>query len=234
MLDTLFPPRCAGCPIFCRELFCARCASGVLPLSFPYCRRCAEPFDPRAFHDPLCRSCREAKTNFDCARAAWLYEGAARGAIHKLKYDGKTALAERLAPILCRTVRNDDTLQLVRFDLIAAVPLHARRQRKRGFNQSELLAQSLSQELDVPFGRALERTRATPSQVGLNRRERQSNIQGAFAMAPECKLAPNARVLLVDDVFTTGATLRECATVLKRAGAQSVCAVTLARQSAPS
>ncbi|BCM90009.1 hypothetical protein IAD21_01860 [Abditibacteriota bacterium] len=233
LLDVLFPPRCAGCPTFCRKLFCRKCAPTVLKLRPPYCRVCAEPFDPVAYHDPLCLSCRSAKTNFDFARAAWLYEGAPRGAIHRLKYGGKSALAARLAPVLSRTVREEDALKTIRFDCVAPVPLHARRERKRGFNQSELLARAVADELGVALGRALERTRATPPQVGLNLKERQVNVRGAFALSPGFELPPNANILLVDDVFTTGATLRECATVLKRAGAGSVCAVTLARQSAP-
>lgn len=233
MLDVLFPPRCAGCRTFCRQLFCDKCVYTILKIRPPYCSICAEPFDALAYHDPLCRSCREAKTNFDCARAAWLYEGATRAAIHRLKYDGKSALAARLAPVLSHTIRADDTLNSICFDCIAPVPLHKRRERKRGFNQSELLARSLAQELEVPFGNALQRTRATPPQVGLNLKERQSNVRGAFTITPGFTSPPNAHVLLVDDVFTTGATLRECATVLKKAGAKSVCAVTIARQSAP-
>ncbi len=233
LLDALFPPRCAACGVFGRELFCKKCATTVFKLSPPYCQICAEPFDPLAYHDPLCRSCREAKINFDCARAAWSYAGAPRGAIHRLKYAGKSALAPRLAPVLSHTVQDDATLRTLRFDCIVPVPLHARRERKRGFNQSELLAQSLGQELQMPFAHALQRTRATPPQVGLNLKERQSNVRGAFALSPQFQLPPDAYILLVDDVFTTGATLRECATVLKRAGAKNVCAVTLARQHAP-
>ena len=232
-LDALFPPRCAGCPAFCRTLFCPKCAPTALVQLPPFCRVCAEPFDPLAYHDPLCTICRNAKINFDCARAAWVYEGAPRNAIQRLKYGGKSALAVRLAPALGRTVRGDDTLSPVRFSCVAPVPLHTRRERKRGFNQSELLARALGRELEVPCARALMRTRPTPPQVGLPARARQENVRGAFALAPKFQLPADAHVLLVDDVFTTGATLRECATVLKQAGAKSVCAVTLTRQNAP-
>lgn len=181
----------------------------------------------------MCATCRSAKVNFDCARAAWIYDGAPRRAIHRLKYNGKSALAARLAPSLARTVRSDETLQSIAFDYVAAVPLHPRRERKRGFNQSELLARCLARELDVPFERMLCRTRATPPQVGLGLKERAQNVRDAFALAPRVSVPAGAQVLLVDDVFTTGATLRECAVVLKRAGARTVCAVTLVRHSKP-
>lgn len=199
----------------------------------PFCGVCADPFDPLAFHDALCPTCRTAKTNFDCARAAWVYTGAPRRAIHRLKYNGKSALAARLAPALVQAVREDATLNALRWSCVAPVPLHSRRERRRGFNQSEFLARALAKELEVPFRHALKRTRATPPQVGLHAKERQKNVLGAFALAPGFAVEPDAHILLVDDVFTTGATLRECAAVLKSAGAANVCAVTLARQSSP-
>ena len=232
-LDALFPPRCTSCAAFCSQRFCSKCAPTALALVPPFCRVCAEPFDPLARHDALCATCREAKINFDCARAAWIFGGAPRNAIHRFKYRGKSALATRLVPALSETVRADATLSVLPFDWVVPVPLHARRERRRGFNQSELLARALAPELGVPFQCALERTRATPPQVGLSGKERQQNVRDAFALAPRFDLAFGARVLLVDDVFTTGATLRECAIVLKNAGAGSVCAVTLARHIAP-
>ncbi len=231
-LDALFPPRCAGCFAFCRAPFCARCApTARVPLP-PFCRVCGHPFDPGAFHDALCADCREAKSNFDCARAAFLFEGAPRLAIHRFKYNGKSALGERLAPFLHRVLERDETLRDLRFDYIAPVPLHARRERKRGFNQSEVLARALAPSINVAFAHALVRTRPTTPQVGLRAKERVNNVRGAFSVAPKFELPTGAFVLLVDDVFTTGATLRECAKVLRRAGAATVCAVTLARQNA--
>ena len=232
-LDALFPPRCTSCRAFCSNRFCLKCAPTAMRLKPPFCRVCAEPFDPLARHDALCQMCRDTPVGFDCARAAYLYSGAPRDAVHRLKYNGKSALAERLAPALGEAVCRDANLSAVHFHWIVPVPLHARRERKRGFNQSELLARALARELDVPFQHALNRTRATPPQVGLKADERQKNVRGAFALSPRIQLPRGAQILLVDDVFTTGATLRECAAVLKRAGAQNVCAVTLARQNSP-
>lgn len=231
-LDTLFPPRCCACPAFCAERFCPRHAPTAIALAPPFCLVCAEPFDPLARRDARCRTCREAKHSFDVARSAWIYDGAPRDAIHRFKYEGKTALAARLAPAMADLLLHDETLrQHSPFDCLVPVPLHARRQRRRGYNQSELLCNALSRQTEIPVRILLERTRATRPQVGLNLKARGDNVRGAFALHP--RFAGDVRglhILLVDDVFTTGSTLRECAAVLKRAGAGSVCAVTLARQ----
>jgi len=234
-LDTLFPPRCCACPAFCAERFCPRHAPTAIPLAPPFCRVCAEPFDPLARHHPLCRTCREAKHSFDVARSAWIYDGAPRDAIHRFKYGGKTALAARLAPAMADLLLHDETLrEHGTFDYLVPVPLHARRQRKRGYNQSELLANALARQIEIPARHLLERTRATRPQVGLNAKARGENVRGAFSLYPRfAGDVRGSRVLLVDDVFTTGSTLRECAAVLQRAGAQSVCALTLARQISP-
>jgi len=176
-----------------------------------------------------------AKYSFDVARSAWIYDGGPRLAIHRFKYGGKSALAARLAPAMADLLRNDEMLrEHGAFDCLVPVPLHARRQRKRGYNQSELLARALSRQTEIPARLLLERTRDTRPQVGLNHKARGDNVRGAFAL--HSRFAGDVRglrVLLVDDVFTTGSTLRECAGVLQRAGAQSVCALTLARQISP-
>lgn len=232
-LDALFPPRCSACPRFSRARFCSRHAPTAVPLKPPFCRVCGSPFDPLAKHDPLCAPCREAKHSFEAARSAWVYDGAPRDAIHRFKYGGKSALAARLAPVLLDLLSTDDVLSGHEFDGVVAVPLHPRRERKRGFNQSELLGRALARELEVPFLPLLRRIRATPPQVGLSAKERGQNVQGAFALSPRETEPVNQRILLVDDVYTTGSTLRECAAVLLRAGAPSVCALTLARQVGP-
>lgn len=232
-LDALFPPRCCACPAFTRARFCARHAPTALPITPPFCRVCAAPFDPLARRDARCAACREAKDSFQVARAAWIYDGAPRDAIHRFKYGGKSALAARLAPALLDLLRSDETLCDLTFDCLVPVPLHPRRERKRGFNQSELLARALAKELALPAKNALQRTRATPPQVGLDAKARGHNVLGAFALHPRARGVQDQRILLVDDVYTTGSTLRECAGVLRRAGAQTVCALTLARQVSP-
>ena len=231
-LDALFPPRCSACPRFTRACFCPRHAPTAMPLTAPFCRVCAAPFDPLAKHDERCADCRDFPLAFNAARASWIYAGAPRDAIHRLKYGGKSALAERLAPALLDTLRSDDILSLVPFDCLVAVPLHRRRQRKRGFNQSDLLARALARQLEVPFLPLLQRVRATPPQVGLDAKARRENVRGAFTLRPGAEKVP-PYVLLVDDVYTTGSTLRECANVLKTGGAEIVCALTLARQTTP-
>jgi competence protein ComFC len=231
-LDALFPPRCSACSRFSRARFCAQHAPTALPVAPPFCRVCASPFDPLAKHDEKCADCRNAIHSFEAARAAWLYAGAPREAIHRFKYGGKSALATRLAPALLDLLRSDEVLSQHFFDCVVAVPLHPRRERKRGFNQSDLLARALARQLDVPSLALLQRIRATPPQVGLDAKARSQNVLGAFALHPRAQ-ATNQRILIVDDVYTTGSTLRECAAVLKKGGALSVCAVTIARQVSP-
>ncbi len=232
-LDALFPPRCSACSSFTRARFCPRHAPTALPISPPFCRVCAAPFDPLAKRDAQCAVCRKAKDSFQVARAAWVYDGAPRDAIHRFKYGGKSALAARLAPALLDLLHLDEALSQIDFDIVVPVPLHPRRERKRGFNQSELLARALAKELALPAANLLQRTRATPPQVGLDAKARTHNVRGAFALDPRSGDITGQRILLVDDVYTTGSTLRECAGVLNRAGAQTVCAVTLARQVSP-
>jgi ComF family protein len=156
-----------------------------------------------------------------------------REAIHRLKYQEKTALAPRLAPFLAETITTDAALQAFKPDWIVPIPLHPRRLRQRGYNQSFLLARELGRSLEVPVAQLLQRQRNTPPQVGLKRADRAKNIKDAFIIdgAAFAGIGGSRRCfLLIDDVFTTGATLNEAAHILKKAGATEVCALTLARQ----
>lgn len=230
-LDALFPPRCCACARFERSTFCARHAPSAVPILAPFCRVCQTPFDPLAFHDEFCADCRDDNA-LEVARAAWAYAGAPRAAIHRFKYEGKAALAPRLANAMLAAWQEDATLGALHFDGLCCVPLHPRRQRKRGFNQSLLLARALSRQTQVPTRDLLQRVRATTPQVELSAKERSQNVRGAFALRRGAQVKGQT-ILLVDDVFTTGSTLRECAHVLRRAGAHSVAALTLARQVSP-
>ncbi|HEX8464214.1 MAG TPA: ComF family protein [Abditibacterium sp.] len=234
LLDALFPPRCCGCAEWSRMPFCARCQPKLRPLKPPFCECCATFFDPLSFPAALCASCREKAPGFRAARSAFLFEGPVRHAIHRFKYAEKSALAARLAPFLVEIWRGDPILSAFLPDYLVPVPLHPSRHRKRGFNQSFLLARELGRSEGVPVALLLRRTRATAPQVDLDRPARAKNVRDAFAVAPDvAKRAQSlrgARVLLIDDVFTTGATLGECARALRKAGASEVCALTLARQ----
>ncbi len=231
-LDALFPPHCAGCAAWSRAVFCETCLPLLRPIRAPFCDGCGEPFDPLAHAAPICARCRAKAPTFRAARAAFAFDGPLREAIHRLKYRQKSALAPRLAPLLWRALENDPFLRDFHPDFLVPVPLHRARLRKRGFNQSLLLARELSLLLGVPTRELLQRTRNTPPQVGLKGDARAKNVRGAFDLSSRAAALnglQGARILLVDDVFTTGATLGEAAKILLGAGAGEVCALTLAR-----
>ncbi len=237
VINAIFPPRCAGqqhgCELWSRALFCAACAKTLLPISSPFCMVCGAPFDAQLQSAELCAQCRanryHAAPPFEASRSLYVFDGAIRQAIHRLKYEGKTALAAPLSHLM-RDYLTTSSTRFVETSVlthIVAVPLHARRQRSRGFNQSELLARELAKRIDVPHQQILRRTRPTTPQVELSLRERATNVQGAFALQPNVNI-DGARILLIDDVHTTGATLKECAQVLKAGGAAKVFCLTLA------
>ncbi len=156
-------------------------------------------------------------------RAFGRYEGALREAVHALKYRGKLGLVEPLGWGLAEVVAQEPRLCGV--DAVVPVPLHPRREAQRGFNQAEELARVVSARLGRPVRRALVRVRDTPSQTELDEEQRRRNVREAFAVRGR---VGGLRLLLVDDVVTTGSTLGECAAVLRRAGAEDVCAVAVA------
>ena len=231
-LDAIFPPRCGGCGRFSKRVFCLNCQRRAVALRAPFCLRCGHPFDPLACSSDLCADCHKHPSPLSIARAAWIFGGPPREAIHRLKYARKWALGARLAPFLAQILENDQQLRAFHPTLLAPVPLHKARHRARGFNQSEILATELSKLCALPVAPILMRVRATPPQVGLDATQRQLNVRDAFAVsgAPASQTLENQRVLLIDDVFTTGATLRECARALRKNGASQVGALTLARQ----
>ncbi len=159
-----------------------------------------------------------------------------REAVHHLKYGGKSALAARLAPFLSQALLDDAVLRDFSPQFLVPIPLHRTRLRKRGFNQSFLLASELGRILGVEVQELLIRARDTTPQVELGRADRAKNVRGAFAIDKKVQktgVVPDwqgARVLLIDDVFTTGATLGEAAKILQGAGAGEICALTLGRQ----
>lgn len=168
-------------------------------------------------------------THFDLCRSYGFYEDPLRKVLHRFKYGKRTRLGSRLAGLLYEQWLTSPCLHQA--EILLPAPLHHRRQRARGFNQSKLLAKHLSQMIHLPLeSRALERTRNTASQTGLSPRQRRLNVSGAFRVRKPASIR-GRNCLLIDDVFTTGATLNEMARVLSEAGANKVLALTLARVS---
>ena len=239
-LDALFPPRCGSCSRFSQAIFCARCASQLRPIVEPCCACCGQPFDPLARGDEVCARCRQHPPAFERARAAWVFEGPPRQAIHRFKYNRRFAFAPRLARAIAASPAARAMLERWQPHLLVPVALHASRARARGFNQSALLARELGAIFDLPALELLQRTRRTPPQVGLDLQARRKNVRRAFIVDENLWNKTNveinlsgARILLIDDVFTTGATLDECARALRKSGASAVGALTIARQQQP-
>jgi ComF family protein len=167
--------------------------------------------------------CRESLVNFDAAYSFGSYEGPLRKLIHIFKYGKVESLARPLSRFLLQSLPLEH-----RFDLILAMPMHWRKHWERGFNQAELLAQPVARRYGLKLATNLRRRRYTKPQAGLSEAKRRENLRNCFRVVQPQQVA-GQRVLLIDDVFTTGATLRAAAAALKSAGASYVCALTLAR-----
>ena len=218
-IDLLFPPRCGGCQT-AGSLWCAACRAAAQSIEPPWCEKCGEPF----VTDRLCANCRNHPLAIEKIRSVALFDGVLRQAIHRFKYERLSGLAEPFGNMLA------DYWQASQLsaDWLIPVPLHPSRERDRGYNQSELLARYLARRVAVPVsGKGLRRTRATAVQMTLNAAERRQNVAGAFECV-EVRVR-GARVVIIDDVGTTGATLDACAQAVLKAGAVSVMGLTLAR-----
>ncbi len=205
---------------------CAECLSSPVPHDAEHrCAGCNTPFinayplDSRG----LCAACRSGLRGFDRAFSFGFYEGPLRSLIHLFKYGGMTPLARRLGDCLCRAVDENES-----FDFVVPVPLHWRKRWRRGFNQADLLARQIAARRGTFVVRALRRKRSTATQAGLASAGRKRNVAGAFLLRSGADVR-GKRILLVDDVMTTGATANACAAALKRGGARSVSLATLAR-----
>lgn len=227
LLDLLLPPRCLKCgaAVGGDGALCAGCWGRIRFLGKPCCGCCGLPFDIELGDDALCANCLREEPPFNRARAALLYDEESRPLILAFKHGDKL----QLAPALGRFMRNAGAELLVEADALVPVPLHWTRLFMRRYNQAAVLAHAIA-ALGGPATGAdwLRRRRATPSQGRRNRAERRRNVAGAFALK-RGQSVRGKRIVLIDDVLTTGATAAECARVLLKAGAWRVDVLTLAR-----
>ncbi len=230
LFNLVFPDDCRICeaPLtsISRIPVCDSCLSSPEPLQADiFCQACRTPFvDSYALNDHgLCTVCRESLANFDSAYSFGSYEGSLRNLIHLFKYGKIESLARPLSQSLLRAIPLDQN-----FDVVIAMPMHWRKQWERGFNQAQLLAQPIAKRYGLKLSTNLRRRRYTKPQAGLTESQRRDNLKDSFCVRNAEQLQ-GKRVLLVDDVFTTGATLRAAAKTLKNANAAHVSALTLAR-----
>ncbi len=232
VLDALLPPRCLGCGtmVDAPGTLCMACWNKAQFISAPHCNRCGLPFElaqDAAGPVVTCAACIANPPRFDRARAAMRYDDQARNLVLRFKHADATHAAPGYASWMARAGAD----LLANCDVIAPVPLHRWRLLWRRYNQSALLAHAIGRMAAKPvIADLLVRHRATPSQGRMGRNQRFQNVAGAFALKPaHADGVRGRRVLLVDDVMTTGATVAECAKVLRRAGAQAIDVLTLAR-----
>lgn len=225
--DLLFPKVCVGCGCL-GTYFCPKCIANIGQGEL-VCPTCERPAVGGKAH-PLCKK----RYGLDGLWSLGVYQNPLRKAIQKLKYKFVRELGEVLVNLMVEywAKHTPQFIEEIKKDkgegwVIIPVPLHTFRQNYRGFNQASLIGQLLSRKLGLEYSEALKRVKDTKQQVGLQSKLRKENIKGAFTLTKTYTL--NSNILLIDDVWTTGSTLKECCWVLKRAGVQKVWAITLAR-----
>src|SRR3712207_3980331 len=218
LADLFYPQRCVGCDRRASDVLCRECFEALPRIGHPTCARCGMP---TAFETLACDECKGVDFGFESARAPLRYTGVGKEIVHTLKYEGYTRVAERLAaPLMFGVLDAGD-----RFDAVVPIPLHRSRLRRRGFNQAELLARGVARKINAPVSGTLQVVRRIRDQVELSAAGRRANVAGAFRARDRVR----GRVLLIDDVFTTGATMSACFETPLVAGAKEVHALSLCR-----
>lgn len=234
LASVIFPAPCRICSetlVTASPIpICAACLNSFEPLTGPACELCGRPFLSAVAMEarqPLCLACRRGVYGFDVARSYASYNDPMASAITLLKYQQVTRLGSWFAARLAELVTKEP--QELAADVVVPVPLHPARQRERGYNQAELIARPLAKQLRLPLGPyLLVRIKPRPDKHRLSRQERWHTVRGAYVLREGARV-DKLRVLLVDDVLTTGATLDSCSRALRKAGAARVIGLTVAR-----
>lgn len=227
----IFPPQCPGCSEilhpFDGQIFCRACNDKINFIKGGICTICGTTFPDSPAENHLCGECLEKKPYFSYARAVFSYENIILNAIHRFKYKRNMSIGEIMSFLMADFSFPD--IEFTDYSLIIPVPLHIKRLRERGFNQSLILANAMGEKRQIPVNFSLlKRRKFTTTQASSNRKERKQNIKGAFEVSDENKIK-GRNIILIDDVYTTGATVNECAKTLIKAGAKKISALTLAR-----
>ena len=231
LADIIFPSRCVVCGIVLsnneRIRICSECLSRISFVKAPICSCCGLPFVNYEGTDHLCGECTSSKQYFSVARSVGKFEEPLLDVIHQFKYKGKIAVGGTLGRLMAEF--EYDSFSIEGYSLILPVPLHQGRLKERGFNQSVILAREIAMKYSIhlDFG-ILKRTIHTKPQTGLGKKQRSMNVKGAFEVTDRGRI-DGERVVLIDDVYTTGSTVRECARVLVKNGVEEVAVLTLAR-----
>lgn len=229
LMDWVYPRQCAHCgrTADATRFLCWNCLAEIQYIHSPYCSCCGDPVPGRIDHEYRCAYCSRQTPHFVEARSAVRYRGPVGMSLRAIKYESATWLVPEMTRLLLACMQTH--YDLLPVDAVCYVPLHAVKRRERGFNQAQLLAKALCRERSLSLCRGgLRRVLDRGSQTRLTAAEREANVAGVFTVPVPARVQ-GRRLLLVDDVMTTGATVNECARVLKRAGANSVHVLTVAR-----
>jgi ComF family protein len=233
ILDLIYPKICFCCkekiPSQSEKYLCEKCLGKLEKLIPPFCISCGIPISEQISGDKFikCPECLGQNYYFKKGHTASLYDGLIKECVHSYKYNSHTYLGKTLAGIMADFALKN--IKLNEIDCIVPVPLHWKKMRDRGFNQSAILGRILSKRTGIRFSdKGLLRIKSMPSQVKLSRNERIQNLKGAFSIK-DSNYFIGKKILLVDDVFTTGATMNECAKTLMNGGAKEVYAFSLSR-----
>lgn len=225
--DLVFPPACLACGGLCEESplrhVCARCAPMIVRVKKPHCATCGHPFFGQLVGERICPHCEGLRPVYRDAKTVTLFKGPAREYVLELKYRHGFYVLEDIRTLV---TANSDVVEFLKGAVLVPVPLHPRKERERGFNQSQLMAEVVPDKISI--ANLLQRRVDTDSQTSFDRRARQKRMKNAFAARKEASITANQRYVLVDDVFTTGSTLNSCAHALTRAGALNIDVVTFA------
>ncbi|MBU0608899.1 MAG: ComF family protein [Armatimonadetes bacterium] len=233
LLDLIYPPRCEVCETLGPEVFCTRCLAEVLPHEPPECRLCGALLPRGPAVRDVCHECATTRRHYDGARSAGVHCATLRQAVIQFKFNNRRRLQVPLARLLADRLEAEPPggLPLSQVDCLVPIPLHPRRRQWRGFDQALLITTELARMTGLPLVVGLARTRATTPQLQLKPQEREPNVRGAFA--PLGRALEGKRILLIDDVYTTGATANQAAKAAKEGGAVAAYVLTISRPAPP-
>ncbi len=226
LAEAFFPSRCLACEVFCEApgaAFCETCEIGLWQTRRPWCERCGRPLEGRPEDYRVCLGCAEDPPPFDRLMAAYFYGGPLADAVISFKHRGHAEYGGRLGKMMVAALASE----LPAVDLVVPVPLYPKRARQRGYNQAAILAEVAARAVRAQSREVLRRVIDTGSQRGRSRQERFEELSGAFEIGRKSDVAGRT-ILLVDDVVTTGATMRQCATTLRSRDARRIIALSLA------
>lgn len=229
IVDTILPVRCIACSqvVWDQAGVCAACWSTLTFVEMPFCQVCGHPFEHHIEDVGICAGCLSTPPPYTLARACFIYNEASRSMILRFKHSDETFLAHYFAMWLNRLIRTNG----LQADMVIPVPLHWKRLFTRKYNQAALIASCVANNLKIPFDPfILTRPSSTQSQGHLSRNQRKLNVKGAFNVPEHLRhKLLNKRVILIDDVLTTGATINECSKILKKAGVWEIYVLTVGR-----